>query len=229
MKPYGTARDRAVNFGDRTPVRADQRKVLADISVDQAQPFTLYVTARIEPATPGIIPLVHVEWGNGGASVVAREHRVFRRLRVPLVASTIKVNGRLVDAAGAPPPAGSPVTAHFAAFVAPGNDGQTLRNTTWVSQHGAQGLASEGPEQILTVQGYPAAPGARWLMLFDAKAMPAAGAFPAMAIPARRSFRLTRSDTQGFANGVFWAASSTPILFTFDSSADLRVDVEVLT
>jgi hypothetical protein len=237
-RPYGTSRAEHVNYGDRTPIKADQQKVLANISVNEAQAFTLYVTVRLEPETATVVPLVTVEWGNGGASITAREHRVTRRLRVPIVASTVKVSGRLVDSSGAPLSPKSPVTGHFVAFLAPGTDGETLRNTRWVSQRGAQGIVSNGPEQILTVEGYTATPSYQgWLMLFDARALPAPGAFPAMAVPVSRGaslasrgrFRLERFDTQGFQFGVRWAASSTPMTFTLDPTADLRVDVEVLT
>ena len=54
------------------------------------------------------------------------------------------------------------------AFIAAGSDGETLRNTSWLADSGSEGLLSNGAEQILTVEGYPAAAAARWLMLFDA-------------------------------------------------------------
>lgn len=227
--PYATARLHDVNFGDKTPVRGDQKRPLAEISVPEADAFTCYVTARVEPPAAAAFPVVLVEWGNGGASVAAREYRVYRRLRVPVVGSTVKMTGRLVNAAGASLPPSSPVTCHFVAFIASGSDGETLRNTRWTAQHGAEGLVSNGPEQLVTVQGYPAAPAARWLMLFDAVTLPPNGTFPAMATPARRAFRLDRFDTQGFRYGVYWAASSSPITLTYDPAADLRVEVEVLT
>lgn len=228
-QPYATSRAHDVNFGDKTLVRADQRKPLAEISVREAQAFTCYVTARVEPPAAPAFPVVLLEWGNGGASIAARELRVYRRLRVPVVGSTVRMRGRLVTGAGAPLPPSSKVTCNFVAFIAPGADGETLRNTQWTSQHGAQGLVSAEPEQLVTVQGYPASAAARWLMLFDAVSLPPAGTYPAMAVPARRAFRLDRFDSHGFRYGVYWAASSTPITLTLDPTADLRVDVEVLT
>jgi hypothetical protein len=228
-KPFAAARTRHVNFGDKTLVRAGQFKHLAEISVPAAQAFVCYVTARVEPATALAFPVVLVEWGNGGASIATRELRVYRRLRVPVVGSTVRMGGRLVSASGAALPPTSKTTCNFVAFVAPGSDGETLRNTRWRSQHGPEGLVSGEPEQIVTVQGYPAAAAARWLMVFDAVARPPDGTYPAMAAPARRAFRLDRFDTQGFRFGVYWAASSSPITLTFDPAADLRVDVEVLT
>jgi hypothetical protein len=223
---YATARKRDVNFGDRVPVRGDAVVPLAEISVAQSQPHTVYVTAlRVEPVATPVIPMALVEWGHGGASVTARELPVYRRLRVPVVGSTVRVSGRMVTPAGAPPP--RTVTCHMTAFVAPGCDGQTTRNTRWIAQSGAEGLLSDGPEQLLTLEGYPTATAARWLMLFDAAARPADGAFPPLAVPARRSLRRRRFDSQGFRFGLYWAASSTPITLTFDPTADLRVDVEV--
>ena len=224
---YATQRARDVNFGDRTLVKGADRKQLADISVRDAQAFTVYAVARIEPSTARVYPLIALEWGHGGASVVSRELRVFRRFRAPVVASTVKVAGRLVDETGKAPP--NSVSCHFAAFIAPGTDGETLRNTDWIAQHGAEGLVSDGPEQVLTVEGYPAAPATRWVMFFDATKRPPNGTFPHLCVPARRAFRRNRFDSHGFRFGVYWAASSTPILFTFDPTADLRVDVEVLT
>jgi hypothetical protein len=224
---YATARTRDVNFGDRLPIRGDALVPLAEISVAQSQAHTVYVTAlRVEPAGTPIVPLALVEWGHGGASVSCRELPVFRRLRVPVVGSTVRVSGRMVTPAGAPPPRS--VTCHMTAFVAPGCDGQTLRSTRWIAQSGAEGLLSDGPEQLLTLEGYPSTLAPRWLMLFDATSRPADGTFPQLAAPARRSFRRRRLDSQGFRFGVYWASSSTPLTLTFDPTAALRVDVEVL-
>jgi hypothetical protein len=228
--PYATARKSDVNFGDRMTVHGGESKSLANISVTEGQAFTVYATAEVKApaAAPPIFPVVRIEWGHGGASVKAREFRIYRRLRVPVVGSTVSVSGRMVDDKGQPPP--KTVECRMAAFIAPGSDGETLRNTDWISQSGAQGLISGGPEQVLTVEGYPAGgPAARWLMLFDALTLPAAGAFPALACPARRAFRRDRFDSQGFRFGVLWAVSSTPLTLTFNPNDSLRVDVEVQT
>jgi hypothetical protein len=228
--PYATSRTRDVNFGDRMTLRGGETKSLANISVAEGQAFTVYAVAEVvgpAPAPP-VFPLLGVEWGHGGASLKAREFRVYRRLRVPVVGSTVSVSGRMVDSAGNPPP--KTVVCRMSAFIAPGSDGETLRNTNWISQSGAEGLVSAGPEHVLTVEGYAAgAPAPRWLMVFDATARPANGAFPALACPARRAFRRDRFDAQGFRFGVYWAVSSTPITLTFLPAANLRVDTEVLT
>jgi hypothetical protein len=228
--PYATQRAHDVNFGDKMTVRGGERKSLANISVAQGGPFTVYAIAEVVAPTgsPPVYPVVGVEWGHGGSSLKARELRIYRRLRFPVVGSTVSVAGWMVDDKGQAPP--KTVVCRMAAFISPGSDGETLRNTNWISLSGPEGLVSTGPEHVLTVEGYPATPPAdRWLMVFDATARPANGAYPALACPARRAFRRDRFDSQGFRFGVFWAVSSTPITLTFLKTADLRVDVEVLT
>jgi|GEM_PF-2567526 len=219
-----TRRDRDVNWGDATRLRGGERKTLAWMSVDQARALTVYATARVRGG-PGVVCLVEIEWGHGGASV-AEHYPVVGRLRVPLAASMVKMAGRLVDAQGQPPAASA--SADVFAFIAPGIDGETLRNTRWVHQIGAAGTVARAPERVLTVEGYSAGKANTWLMVFDGPSE--IGALPAMATPARagRPFRLRRFDTQGFAQGVTWSASSTPLLLTPDKSARLRVDVELL-
>jgi hypothetical protein len=226
---YATARKKDVNFGDRMTLRGSEHQSLAHISVEQGQAFTVYATAAVTaPAGARVFPMISIEWGHGGGTLLARSMRIYRRLRFPVVASTVTVNGWMVDAKGQPPP--KTVSCRMTAFIAPGADGETIRSTDWISQSGAEGLISGGPEQLLTVEGYPATgPAARWLMLFDATARPANGAFPALACPARRGFRRDRFDSQGFRFGVYWAASSTPLTLTFNPNDQLRVDVEVLT
>lgn len=225
-----TTRAHTVNFGDKTLVRAaEPRKPLCEISVNEPQAFTAYVTARIEPATASALPMVFVEWGHGGAAIQMRELVVDRLLRLPLAGSMVRLAGRIVDADGNPLPRTSPVKCHFTAFVAPAVDGQTLRNTRWTSQRGAEGLVSDGPELVMTIEGYPSTVASRWLMVFDAATRPPNGTFPRIAVPARRAYRVPRFDGHGFRRGVYWVASSTPMTLTFDGAADLRVDVEVLT
>jgi hypothetical protein len=218
-----------VNHGDRTLFRGGESKTLAWISVDSSQAFTVYATARVQPATANVVPMVTIEWGHGGASIVS-EYPVIKRLRVPLVGSMVKLSGRLVDVAtGKPAPAG--VSGEIAATIAPGSDGETLRATWWVAQSGAQGLAASGQQRVLTLDGYNAGAAGCWVMVFDDVARPADGTPPIMARPAAafpRTFRLRRFDTRGFLRGVFWAASSTPLLLTFDPNASLRVDTELL-
>jgi hypothetical protein len=227
--PFATRRARDVNHGDRTPLRGGESKTLAWISVSDSQAFTVYASARVQPSTANVVPMISIEWGHGGASLVS-EYAVIKRLRVPLVGSMVKLSGRLVDAAtGKPAPA--TVSGEIAATIAPGSDGETLRATWWVAQSGAQGLAASGQQRVLTLDGYNAGSSPCWIMAFDDIARPADGTPPIMARPAPtfpRTFRLRRFDTRGFMRGVFWAASSTPLLLTFDPAASLRIDTEFL-
>jgi hypothetical protein len=227
--PFATRRARDVNHGDRTLLRGGESKTLAWISVDASQAFTVYATARVQPVAANVIPIVSIEWGHGGASVFA-EYAVIHRLRFPVVASMVKLAGRLLDATtGKPAPSG--VSAEIAAAIAPGADGQTLRATWWVSQSGAGGLVARGQQRVLTVDGYNGGTSSGWIMVFDDVARPADGTPPVMARPAPtfpRTFRMRRFDTRGFLRGVYWAASSTPLLLTFDPNATLRVETELL-
>jgi hypothetical protein len=227
--PFATRRTRDVNHGDRTILRGGEAKTLAWISVDASQAFTVYATARVQPPTENVVAMVTIEWGHGGASLLG-EYAVIKRLRVPLVASMVKLSGRLVDAVtGKPAP--SSVAGEITAAIAPGADGQTLRATWWAAQSGPEGLAASGQQRVLTVDGYNAGAAPGWIMVFDDVARPADGTPPVMARPAPifpRAFRLRRFDTRGFLRGVYWAASSTPLLLTFDPNASLRVDTEVL-
>ncbi len=227
--PFATRRARDVNHGDRTPLRGGESKTLAWISVDASQAFTVYATARVNPPTANVVPIVTIEWGHGGASVFG-DYPVIKRLRVPLVASMVKLSGRLVDASTGKPAAPT-VSGEITAAIAPGSDGQTLRASSWIAQSGAEGLVAIGQQRVLTLDGYNAGPTPGWVMVFDDVARPADGTPPVMARPAPtfpRTFRLRRFDTRGFLRGVYWAASSTPLLLTFDPNAALRVDTELL-
>jgi hypothetical protein len=216
-------RENAVNWGDRTRLDGRKQQTLAWVSLTEAQPLMIYATANVRRG-PAVC-VVSVEWGHGGASITA-DYPVVKRLRVPVAASMVKLSARLVEASGAPVAAG--VTADVSAFIATGIDGQTLRNTEWRHQKGSAGVIAKGPQRVMTIDGFNAG-GATFLHLFDDDAY-ATGDEPAILIPAAagRRFRARRFDSQAFRTGVYWAASSTPLVFTPDASADLRVDVELL-
>ena len=59
--PFATRRARDVNHGDRTLLRGGESKTLAWISVDESQAFTMYTTARIEPSTANIVPMITIK------------------------------------------------------------------------------------------------------------------------------------------------------------------------
>lgn len=222
--PRPTVRDREVNWGDKTTLTGNAQKTLAWASVDTSQGLIVYASARVTGA-PDVVCVANIEWGHGGASL-DQDFAIIERLRVPLAASMVKITGRLVDAKGKAPPPN--VKCDVSVVIAPGADSETLRNTRWVHQSGAAGVVSNKPERVMRVEGFNAGAADTWLMVFDGKAEP--GAFPAMATPARagRRFLLRRFDSQGFVNFVTWAASSTPLTFTADPRASLRVDTELL-
>ncbi len=227
-----TRRELAVNHGDKTHVTGNEQKTLVWISVEESRAWTVYATARVEgPAAffSRVQPIVTIEWGHGGASI-AGDYPIEKRLRVPLAGSMVKLSAKLIDlSTGKAPPAS--VSCEITAFIAPGIDGETLRPSRWSAQTGASGLVAEGPQKVLSLDGYNAKSAKRWVMMFDATSLPPSGTLPLMAAPAPGYpgvFALRRPDTRGFLSGVFWAASSSPLTLAFDAAASFRVDAEVL-
>ena len=221
-----TRREHEVNWGDKTRITGGERKTLAWVSVRDSSSMVVYAKAALRggAAAAGVAGIVNIEWGHGVASI-DHDFSVVHRLRVPLAASMVKVSGRLRDPSGNAPAA--TVIGEVSALIAPGLDGETLRNTRWVSQQGPEGTVSDGPERVMRVEGYNAG-GDTWIMVFDGPAE--ANAFPAMARPVRagRRFVIPRFDSQGFRTSVTWSASSTPLTLTKDPGASLRVDAELL-
>lgn len=221
-----TRRAREVNWGDRTRLTGRETKTLAWVSVPDSQPMVVYANAVVRGVgSPGIACVVNIEWGHGGASV-AHDFPIVHRLRVPLAASMVKVSGRLLDTGGASAPLS--VSADVSVVIAPGLDGETLRNTEWTHDAGAGGTLSLGPARVMRIDGYSASAVDTWLMIFDGPAI--AGDLPTIARPVRagRPFAIRRFDSQPFRTSVTWAASSTPITLTKDPSTFLRVDAELL-
>lgn len=218
-------RAREVNWGDRTKISGGEKKTLAWVSVEASCPMILYGTANLRGPAAGVACVVNVEWGHGGASV-SQDFPIVHRLRVPLAASMVKVSGRLLDASGSPPP--PTVSGEVSVVIATGLDGESLRNTQWVVDAGAEGELWSGPARIMRVEGYNAGPTDTWIMVFDGRATN--GDVPVMARPvrARRAFAIPRADSQAFRTSVTWAASSTPLLLTKDPKALVRIDAEVL-
>jgi hypothetical protein len=220
-----TRRAREVNWGDRTKLAGSEAKTLAWVSVAAACPMIVYATAALRGPSAGVACVVSIEWGHGGASV-AQDFPLVHRLRVPLAASMVKVSGRLLDAGGNAPPA--TVRGEVSVVIATGLDGESLRNTQWVADGGAEGDLWAGPARVMRVEGYNAGSVDTWVMVFDGRANN--GDAPVMARPVRagRAFTIARPDSQAFRTSVTWAASSTPLLLTKDTKARVRIDAEVL-
>jgi hypothetical protein len=219
-----TRRAHEVNWGDRTRLTGGQQKTLAWVSVAESGPLVVYATAAVRGGA-GVACVVNIEWGHGGASV-DQDYVVVRRLRVPLAASMVKVSGRLLDEKGNPP--APSVVADVSVVIAPGLDGETMRNTRWLSQQGAEGQLASEPERVMRLEGYNAGPVDTWVMFFDGKAVN--GTTPAVARPvrARRAFVIRRFDSQPFRSLLTWSASTTPLVLTKDPAALVRVDAELL-
>jgi hypothetical protein len=160
---------------------------------------------------------------------VKADYRLAGRLRVPLVARTVAVDGRLVDLAGQAPPAD--VTAEIATFVACGIDGETILNARALVQTGAGGILSSRSERVLAVEGHNGSAGPVWVMLFEGAQPPASGDVPRMAARVRTNggFRMRPASPREFVGGVRWAASGTPIAFSPAAGASLLVEVELLS
>ena len=188
-----TRREREVNWGDRTRITGRETKTLAWVSVDASQSMIVYAQAALRGAgSEGVACVVHIEWGHGGASV-DQDFPLVHRLRVPLAASMVKVSGRLLDTSGNPPP--FTVTADVSVVIAPGLDGETLRNTQWSYDAGSEGLLSDIPTRVMRIDGYNAGATDTWLMVFDGPAV--AGEVPTIARPVRSgaSFSVRRFDS----------------------------------
>jgi hypothetical protein len=222
-----------VNFGDRTPLKGAERKTLAWMNQESAGPFTVYATATLRaPAgfTGRVVPMVSLEWGHGGATVSA-ERPIVGRLRVPLAASIIKLEGHLVDmATGAPPPID--VTAEIAAFIASGTDGETILQTETLVAQGDGGTLATNPQRVLAVEGHTGGIGAVYVMLFDAPVVPPDGATPRLSVFAPSvlggSFSRQLAAPRDFVSGIAWAPSITPLRLTRAVGATLHVEVDLL-
>ncbi|HEY1693083.1 MAG TPA: hypothetical protein VGG39_13035 [Polyangiaceae bacterium] len=218
----GTVRARDVNWGDRTRLQGRKSQTLAWVSLSTSSSIVVYAHANIRSGKS--LVYVSIEWGNGGASVTG-DYRVIKRLRVPLVASMVKLSGRLAASDGSP--ANASDAADVSAFVAEGTDGETLRNTEWTSQIGSAGIVAKGSQRLMRIEGYNAG-AATFVHVFDGP--PELGSEPTILIPAPagRRFRARRFDSQGFVDSVQWGASSTPLTYTPNNAATLRVDAELL-
>jgi hypothetical protein len=217
-----TRRDRDVNWGDRTRLEGARSATLAWVSLDGSRSLIVYASATVRAGAP--LCIVTIEWGHGGASLSA-DYPIVKRLRVPLAASMVKVSGRLVAPGGAP--AAPTDVAEVSAVIAPGLDGQTLRNTRWLHQTGHGGTLATGPQRLMSVEGYNVG-GATFVHVFDGAPTP--GAAPAILVPAPagRRFRVRRFDSQAFVDSVQWGASSSALTYTADPAANVRIDAELL-
>jgi hypothetical protein len=193
--------------------------------------------------------MVHVEWGNGGATNRTDLEVTFRQ-RMTLVCASLYVQGfiasfPLAQANGTFLTAAVPVgaSAKFSAFIAQDPDALPLFATRWITQMGAdRGVLLEGQTRLASLRAFSsaaAAAGAGFFLLFDSAVVPAPGdtpidAFPAEAQPAAGAtpsgaIGLALGQTRAFVHGVAWAWSSTPFTFTAIANAQCFVTGEIET
>jgi hypothetical protein len=92
---------------------------------------------------------------------------------------------------------------------------------------GATGVLAGGPQRLMKIEGFN--PGhVTFVHVFDGATR--VNGVPAILIPAPagRRFQARRFDSQGFLESVTWGTSSTPLTYTPDPSASVRIDAELL-
>jgi hypothetical protein len=257
----GTRREHQVNYGNAAKVAGSARSSLFYMSQEQGSDLLLTiecVSISIPSAAIGtgdFRPYAHVAWGHGGTDVEA-DFEVTYRQRIPVAASTVKVDvflkalplaqsdGTELNAAV---PSGA--TAAFRGFVSEGADAEPLYPTMWVTQMGAGAGNLVGPKgvgllvgqqaRLATLRAFTtdsAGGGARYLQLFDQAAAPANGAIPVDCFPLNAPPTTAPAEvppwafgqTRAFVQGLAWAVSTTPFVLTLDPNAQAFVTAELL-
>ena len=250
-----TQADRAVNRG--AVERAADGSVPVTLfkwQVDDADAsaMTLYVQCDefsvplAAIGTGDFRPMVHVEWGNGGATN-RTDLEVTYRQRMAFVCASLYVQGFIASFplaksdgtfATAPVPAGA--AAKFSAFIAQDPDAVPLFATRWVTQMATNaGLLLAGQQRLASFRAFSNAAdaaGAGFFLLFDTPTAPAPGdtpvdAFPFEAQPAAGAtpsgaIGLALGQTRAFVRGVGWSCSSTPFTNTPIDAAKCFVTAE---
>lgn len=253
-----TVRDRAVNRGDVVVAMDGSVPVtIFDWAVDDADAsaMTLYVQCEeftIPPAAIGtgdFRPMVHVEWGNGGATN-RTDIEVTYRQRMPFVCASLYVQAfiasfPLANSDGTFATAAVPVgaSAKFRAFIAQDPDGLPLYATRWITQMAAdRGLLIKGQQRLASFRGFATSADsatAGFVLLFDNNVAPSPGDTPVDAFPfepqpavgATPSGGVTQwlGQTRAFVRGIGWALSSTAYTFTAIPSAKAFITGEIET
>jgi hypothetical protein len=236
-------RSRAVNHGDRTPLRPGAaRQQLAWVSVPDSQPWVVYAQAKVKqpPAGgnfPTVVPFVELEWGHGGASVFAtfpvipgNAGQPGNVLRVPLAASMVKASGLLLDEGGSVLSPQTPASAQIACVIAPGFDGIPQVPTEWISFSGAAGIVANRPSKLTHLLAYQlTGTGRLWLMLIDSATAPDPGATPIIAAPLGgfpALIDLSFPNGVPFTQGVWLAVSTDPDVLSATPPATVSARLE---
>jgi hypothetical protein len=222
-----------VNFGDKVTVRGDEQKCVAWVSVgeEEAGAFTVYASARLhapEDDRPWLVPTMHVEWGNGGASVEA-EFPVVQRLRVPVAASMIRATARLVDTRARP--VSREASCVFSTFIARGASEAAALHTDWLAVRAPTAILAKGPQRLAALRGINVGNELRYVMLFDLDRLPTPYDPIAVVVPARPvpdSFELRFPHARGFKAGLAWGISRQPLELVTEPDATVRLELEMV-
>jgi hypothetical protein len=222
-----------VNFGDKVTVRGDEQKCVAWVSVEEeeAGAFTVYATARLhapENERPWLVPTLHVEWGNGGASVEA-EFPVVQRLRVPVAASMIRATARLVDTRGRA--VTREASCAFSTFIARGGAESVTLHTEWSVVRAPTAILAKGPQRLAGLRGINVGTELRYVMLFDLDRLPTPDDPSAVVVPARPApdaFDLRFQNVRGFRSGLAWGISRQPLELVTEPEATVRLELEMV-
>lgn len=253
----GTRRERAVNLGSvQRCADGSVPQTLFDWQADDddAEPMTLYVACDefvipgADIGTADFRPMVHVEWGNGGATNAA-DLEVTYRQRMPFTCSSLQVQAFIASLPlaqpdgtflQAPVPVGA--RAKFSAFIASGSDALPLYATRWVTQLNlALGVLTIGQARLSTLRAFATSTGegsaAGFFQLFDQGVAPVNGDVPIDVFPiqvqpvaadqASGTLALPLGQTRAFVHGIAWGVSSTPYVFTaLDDACFVTAELE---
>ena len=256
-----TRREHQVNYGNSAHIQGSARASLFTMSQEQGSDLlvTIECASLALPAsalgTGDFRPYAHVAWGHGAIDVEA-DFEVTYRQRIPVAASTVKVDVFLKalplaqsDGTVRFAPVPSDASADFRGFVSEGIDAEPLFPTMWLTQMGLSGGNLVGPRGLGLLVGQQvrlvalrafadlaAAGASRFLLVFDQAAAPADGDIPVDGAPfepgvagtSARAAALALPQTRAFVHGLAWAVSTTPLVLTLDPAAQALVTAELL-
>lgn len=219
-----------VNFGNKTTLRGTEVRTLAQISLERSESLVVFAFAKLQNAVPGTMCLLTLTWGHGGESISC-DYELVHRMQVALAASTVRVEGRLVDASGGNNNLSS-TQASISCVIGIGNvGGQTMQSTRWLHQRGNHGVLASEPTRLMCLEGFNIGSDT-YLMLFDQPPPDRPGAAIDASIVRHvrggMPFQISRPNSQAFRAGVYWLANSNPTLLDVDPQAQLWVEAEIL-
>jgi hypothetical protein len=190
-------------------------------------------------------PRVHlrIEIADGNDNGAGKEvYRVLAGAPVTVSGSSFFISAQIfLDEVGvvkAPPT----ITGQVEAFISIGG-GEDVQPTLWprnlpdtgvpTPPLGAFGQVSLGPSRLRSIQGFSDSATDTFIMFFDwpgPNVLPPNGAVPLFTFRLPAGATVTDDfieSTRAFSWGIFWAASSTPDVLTFDGAQAIRMDPEL--